>query len=335
VTFAIALLVGFVPVVLFLVGLILMDSYKLVARKAVVLALGAGAVAALAALILNRLALATQHVDPLILRRYVAPLLEETLKGVYIVWLVRRNRVGFMVDAGIQGFAVGTGFALVENIYYAQALGDFRPVLWVVRGLGTAVMHGATTACLAILAKDLCDRRGSAALRLFLPGLAVAFAAHSAFNHLALQPLVTTVLLLLLMPLLLLVVFERSERATSAWLGSGMDGDIELLEVILGEEIVDSRVGQYLESLQARFPDSVVADMLCLLRVYLELSLSAKGILMARSAGMKIPIDDHVRANFEELRYLERSIGPTGKLAILPFLRTGSRELWQLHMLRQ
>ena len=53
------------------------------------------------------------------LRRYsilVSPLLEELLKAIYIVWLLRRNKVGFVVDAATYGFAVGTGFAFIENI---------------------------------------------------------------------------------------------------------------------------------------------------------------------------------------------------------------------------
>lgn len=330
-----SLVVGFLPVLLFLGMLILMDSYKLVSRRSVLQAVGAGCLAAGAALLVNRAALEGLRLDPLVLRRYFSPLAEEALKAGFVVFLVRTHRAGFMVDAGIQGFAVGTGFALVENVYYAGALGSFHPLLWVVRGLGTAVMHGSTTAMVAVLAKDLTDRHDSQAFRWFLPGLLLAVGVHSFFNHLVLNPLLTTALLLLAMPLLLLAVFERSERNTGQWLGSNLDGDVELLELILSERMADSRVGRYLDSLRAHFPGPVVADMLCLLRIYLELSLSAKGLLLARSAGIRIPPDARVQANFTELRFLERSIGPTGKLALQPLMRTRSRELWQLHVLEQ
>src|SRR5205823_1587985 len=83
--------------------------------------------------------------------------------------------------------------------------------------------------------------------------------------------------------------------------------------------------GAYLSTL-SRLPGPVVADMLCYLRIHLELSLRAKGILIAREAGVELPIDDEVRADFKEMRFLERSIGKTGKMAILPFLRSGSRD---------
>jgi RsiW-degrading membrane proteinase PrsW (M82 family) len=330
-----SLVVGFLPVVLFLGALMLMDSYKLVSRRSVLLAIGTGCLAAGVALVANRAALEALRLDPQVLKRYWAPLLEEVLKAGLLVYLVRAHRVGFMVDAGILGFALGAGFALVENVYYAGALGDAHPLLWVVRGLGTAIMHGSTTAMVGVLSKDLTDRHDSRALHWFLPGLLLAFLVHSFFNHLVLNPLLTTALLLLTSPLLLLAVFERSERATRLWLGSNLDSDVEMLELLLSERMADSRVGRYLESLREHFPGPVVADMLCLLRVYLELSLNAKGVLLARSAGIRIPPDGAVRANFEELRFLERSVGPTGKLALLPFMRTSSRELWQLTMLQR
>jgi len=327
--------VGLLPVLLFLTALLFLDSYKLVRRTAILGAIGAGAVAAIAALGVNLAMLDVLRVDPLVHKRYVAPVIEEVLKAVWIVRLVRRERVGFMVDGGILGFAVGTGFALVENVYYAWAMGASGAGLWIVRGLGTAIMHGSTTAVIGILGKHLADRLGHAGGRAFLPGLAIAIVAHSVYNHLLLNPLLATGIIVLVMPLLLIVVFERSEKATREWLGTGMDHDVELLEQVLGGEIAETRIGAYLESLKSRFHGPIVGDMLCLLRIHLELSLRAKGILIARAAGVTVQPDAHVRANFEEMKYLERSIGPTGRMAILPFMRTNSRDLWQLYMLER
>ena len=328
----VALAVGLLPVLLFLAGLLLLDSYKLVTRRAVLLTIGSGGVAALIAFGLNRAAL-DNGIDPTLVKRYLAPLIEESLKASIVVALIRAARVGFMVDAGIHGFAAGAGFALVENLYYAQTLGGSSLAVWIVRGLGTAIMHGSTTAIVGILTKDLSDRHVGGVLRVAWPGLAIAVVIHSLFNHFLLDPMISSALLVLLMPLLVIAVFERSERATQAWLGTGLDSDVELLEMIGSGEIHQTHVGQYLESLKSRFPGPVVGDMLCYLQVYLELSVRAKGILIARAAGIDVPVDAGVRANFEEMKFLERSVGPTGKIALLPFLRTSSRDLWQLTML--
>jgi RsiW-degrading membrane proteinase PrsW (M82 family) len=328
----VALAVGLLPVLLFLTGLLFLDSYKLVTRRAVLLSIAAGGLAALLAFAVNRAAL-DGGLDPALVKRYLAPLIEEALKASIVVALIRAARVGFMVDAGIHGFAAGAGFALVENLYYAQTLGASSLAVWVVRGLGTAIMHGSTTAIVGILTKDLSDRHAGGVLRAVWPGLAIAIAIHSLFNHFLLDPMISSALLVLLMPLLVIAVFERSERATKAWLGAGLDSDVELLEMIGSGEIHQTHVGEYLESLKSRFPGPVVGDMLCYLQIYVELSLRAKGILIARAAGIDVPVDASVRANFEEMKFLERSVGPTGKIALLPFLRTSSRDLWQLTML--
>ncbi|MBP1603669.1 MAG: hypothetical protein H6Q09_841, partial [Acidobacteria bacterium] len=97
------------PVLVFLVILCLMDSFKLVSARAIGTALAAGAVCALAALALHAWLLPATGLTPRLFSRYVAPVTEETLKAAYIVLVLARRRLGFLVDAAILGFAVGTG----------------------------------------------------------------------------------------------------------------------------------------------------------------------------------------------------------------------------------
>ncbi len=328
-----SLAIGLLPVVLFLAALVLMDSYKLVRARSLAGALVAGVAAAGLAFALNRAILDAFHLPMLALTGLVAPLLEELAKAAYVVWLIRRHRVGFLVDAAILGFATGAGFALVENLYYAGAMHTANPWLWIARGLGTAIMHGATTGVVGVLAKDAADRHDGVRWTQPLPGLAIAVATHAVFNLISRQPLLAAAFVLLVMPLVLFVVFERSERVTRDWLGTGLDLDMELLELVLSEDVSDSRVGRYLHELRDRFDGAVVADMLCLLRIHLELSVRAKGVLIARAAGVEVPLDETVRANLDELRYLERAIGPTGRLAMQPILAASGRDLWQLQLL--
>lgn len=328
-----SLAIGLLPVVLFLGSLVLMDSYKLVHARALVTAMLIGAIAAAICFEVNRALLMTFHLPIGLLTHVVAPVIEEFAKALYVVWLVRVHRVGFLVDAAILGFAIGAGFALVENLYYAGTLGDAGPWLWIARGLGTAIMHGATTAVVGVLTKDAADRRAELTWLQPLPGLAIAIAAHAVFNNVARQPLLAAAFVLLGLPLVMIVVFERSERATRDWLGTGLDLDMELLELVMSEGVSDTRVGRYLHTLRQRFDGAVVADMLCLLRIHLELSVRAKGMLIARAAGVDVPIDNSVRDNLKELTHLERVIGATGRLAMQPILAASGRDLWQLQML--
>ena len=330
---ALALLLGFLPVILFLAALVLMDSFKLVSRRLVARSLGVGCVSAVVAFYFNGWALGAAGIQPGIVRGLVAPIVEEGLKAAFVIYLIARARVGFVVDAAIHGFAVGTGFALVENVYYALALRDLSLWLWVFRGLGTAVMHGSATALVAIVSKQVTDRADSSAPVLFLPGLALAIGLHAGFNALSPFPLVATFAPLFVMPLLLVLVFELSERATRDWLGRGFDHDVEILELIEGGKIPHTPTGRYLESLRGRFPGTVVADLLCMLQIHLELAARAKGMILAGQAGIEVRPAPDVRAKIDELRFLQHAVGPTGRLAARPLLRTSRRDLWQIYML--
>jgi hypothetical protein len=111
------------------------------------------------------------------------------------------------------------------------------------------------------------------------------------------------------------------------------DTDAELLDMINTGKTSETRVGEYFKSLQSRFSGEVVADMLCMLRIHLELSVRAKGMLLMKEAGFKVPPDPDIEERITELRYLEKSIGKTGRFAISPILNMSDKELWELHML--
>jgi RsiW-degrading membrane proteinase PrsW (M82 family) len=324
-----------VPVVAFLLALQLMDSFKLVRPGAVAAAIVAGGAAALACIPLHDYLVQAMGVTPVPFSRYVAPLTEETLKAAFIVVLVVRRRIGFLVDAAVQGFAVGTGFALVENVTYLGAVGDAPMLLWLVRGLGTAVLHGATMAIFGMLSRTFFDRQPDRLWYVFWPGWIAAVVIHSTFNHVPLPPVAMTALLLIILPLVVVQVFERSETSTREWVGAGLDLDMELLQLVQSEAFGFTRFGSYLRELRRSFPGPTVADMFCLLRLELELSVQAKAMLMAREAGVEVPIDEDLGACLAEVEYLNASIGRTGLLALKPLMVSSHRDQWHKFLLTQ
>ena len=90
----------------------------------------------------------------------MSPWLEELLKALILIHLIRTRRVGLLVDAAIAGFAVGTGFALVENLYYLAMRPEAQTDVQVIRGFGTAIMHGGATAIFGIVSVALVERKG-------------------------------------------------------------------------------------------------------------------------------------------------------------------------------
>lgn len=319
--------IGVLPVLAFLAALLALDSYKLVRGRAVATALTAGAAAAAASLWIHGL---TNIPTPMAVH-YAAPVVEETAKAAFVVFLIRSHRVGFLVDGAILGFAIGSGFAAFENLFYLHTRPDAGLLVWLIRGFGTAVMHGGSTAVFAILAKVVWDRYRT--LPAFLPGWIAAAAIHAAFNHFVLPPIPMAAVTFVALTGLLLAAFHRSERATRRWLGRGFDADQRLLEQLSLRHLEDDRIGRYLQELAARFPRDVVADMLCLLRLRAELSVKAKGMLLMRRAGFNPEPPRDLKATLDEIDHLRTRIGPTGLLALGPVLRPEHRELWEHQLL--
>lgn len=328
-------LLGLLPVMCFLAALVWLDSYKLVRVRLVLGTIALGCVAAAISYPANSAALQLTQIDFVAYTRYFAPLIEESLKAIVIIMLIRHNRVGFLVDAAILGFAVGAGFAILENLFYLQLIPGTKLGTWIVRGFGTALMHGGATAMFAVVSHTLVGQKMTLGSLAFLPGFAVAAITHSVFNHFFFSPIINTLTVVTALPLLLLLVFQKSETAVADWLGSGFDSDTELLHLINSGEFSSSKIGLYLHSLKEKFEGAVVVDLLCYLRLHIELSIRAKGLMMMRECGFTNKAGEETKAKLEEIKYLEKSIGPTGKLAIKPFIRMSGKDLWQFYMLSE
>ncbi len=244
------------------------------------------------------------------------------MKAVVLVFLIHTRRVGLPVDAGIAGFAIGTGFALIENIYYLMSRPDTALYVQVIRGFDTAIMHGGTATIMAMISVTLYERRPNGGLYLLLPGFMVAVALHAGFNQLLVRPALATFATVLVLPLVIYLVFKHSEQVLRDWLDSDLDSKVQLLESINS-------------SLSDRFHGEDLADMLCLLRLHGELALRAKGILLLRESGMEEPpLDEETQDKLAELTHLERAIGRTGMLALRPLMMATGKDMWQLKLLK-
>jgi len=230
---------------------------------------------------------------------------------------------------------VGAGFGMIENVLYLRLLPDAGLATWLLRGCGTALMHGSTGAIFGIVSRTLRERDRRVQPWQFLPGLALAVLLHSGFNHFFLTPVATALVLVVGVPLIMTAVYQQSEASLERWLGLGFDADAELLELITSGRLADTRIGSYLRTLHEHFAPEAVADMFCLLRVEVELAIQAKAILLMRREGYDPPLPRAARERLTELAWLERSIGRTGRLAVQPLRRRRHRDLWEKNLLEQ
>ena len=323
------------PVLVFLFTLELIDTYKLLTLRRVLQSVAVGCVVAVICYGINTAIYATGLLPPAIWARSGAPVIEEIAKAFYVGWLLRINRVGFMVDTAISGFAVGAGFAVLENLTYIPDLSSSGLIAIAIRGLGTAMMHGGATAIFGTVSANLSEIRGSRSLLSFLPGLAMAITIHELYNQPLWRPVIAAAVVLVTLPALIAFIFWRSEKALEKWLGTKLDKDIDLLQMIATGTFSESPAGKYLRSLENTFTPVILGDMLSFLHLSLELSARAKGDLLRREMGFPVEPDPELAAQLNELKFLESHIGRAGKMALGPLLGQSQRDVWELRQLAE
>lgn len=328
------LITSVIPVLGFLGVLYLFDSFKLVRHNLLWLCILWGLSSAILAYVINSGLWAYIVEDRIWFTRYMAPLIEEVLKGLIILTLIQKRRIGFSIDAAIYGFAVGAGFSIIENmVYYFQLGSDYGFLVFLLRGLGTAVMHGGCTALLAVWMISTVSR-GLRFLPMAIIGTLCVIVLHSTFNHFFLNPILQTAITIAVFPLIFVILFNYSNARLHAWLELEFSDEVEMLQMMSRGKVMETRAGQFLTSFKQHFPAEVVVDMYCYLSIYLELSIKAKRNIMLRESGFGVIIEPDIDNKLIELNQLRKQIGKAGELAIRPLIRMSYRELWKLNQLQ-
>ncbi len=331
--------IALVPVLVMLFMFIWLDVFKLMTfwETAGLLLLGAltaGAAYPISGTFLDALPLGFSNYS-----RFVAPWLEELVKGLAVIGLFWFNRIGYKLDAVISGFAIGAGFSVIENIIYLTRFPELAANVWMVRGLGTAVMHGTTCAVLAATAHEFAERetRGAAAefdfnLLWFIPGYLIAVAIHTAFNQFPEQPLLAMIGILAVAPFVIMGIFRFGAVEAQQWLREERAETRAALEAWEAGKYPDDESGRKIAALVKRSDDKTASRM----REYCQL---LTWVLLQAEDTLHDQVEDteklHIegKAAFARLAALKRELGKTNVAtlkALLPFSRNDYWEISEL-----
>ncbi|MDD2491536.1 MAG: PrsW family glutamic-type intramembrane protease [Bacteroidales bacterium] len=324
--------ISILPVILFLVFLFAMDSFKLVSYKLLSFSIVWGVFAAILSYFINSYLLLDSANSFTVYSRFQAPVIEELLKALSVLFLVSLKKIGFSIDAIVYGFATGAGFSLAENLYFLTANPDPNLLVWVIRGFGTAIMHGGCTALLAMIIVGGINRHRIAFTNI-LAGLIIATSLHSLFNHFYIDPVLQTLGVVVVIPVLFILIFHFKEKGLRKWLDMEFYSEIELLSKINKGEVSNTKAGEYLKSLRERFRPEAILDMYCYLALYLELSIKAKRNIMLRESGLEPPTESDIEQKLKELAQLRKNIGKIGELTLAPLVKMKYNDLWKLKQL--
>jgi RsiW-degrading membrane proteinase PrsW (M82 family) len=333
--------IALVPVLVLTAVFIWLDVFKLMSLWETIGLLLMGGVAAAAAYPLSGVFLDTLPIGFNLYSRFVAPWIEEALKAIVIISLFRFNRIGFKLDAVISGFAVGAGFSLVENVLYLMRFPDLPSAVWMVRGLGTAVMHGTTLAIMAAIAHELSERETRVAASeynfnplWFVPGLLAAVAIHTTFNQFPNQPMLAMLGTVILAPFALMAISRFGAGEAQQWLTAERNGHRAMLATLSAGCFPDDPRGQRIAALAARSGAQTGERIREYWEVLTRLVLTSEETLLQQSEdGDRVEVD--IGAGFTRLAELKRALGRSTMAALTPLLPFSRNDYWELSELRE
>jgi len=334
--------VALVPVLILLTAFVWLDAFELMSTREVMLLLMLGGLAAIVSYPISGRLIDTLPIGFSTYSRFAAPWIEETIKAAVVIWLFWRNRIGYKLDAVISGFAIGAGFSVVENIIYLSVFPEYGTGTWLVRGLGTAVMHGTTLAMLAAIAHEFAERetRESAGdfdfnLFWFVPGFLIAVALHTAFNQFPDQPLIAMIAAILVAPLAILAIFRFGTKEAEQWLVAERASHEAQYEALRAGSWPEGPSGKRVAALAERLDPEAVKRVRRYWELLAWLVAEAEETLIEEAEG-DVEYDlAQIRSAFAELEGLERALGKsifTALKALLPYSRN---DYWELSELRQ
>lgn len=334
--------IALIPVLVMLGIFVWLDAFKLMSLGEILVLLALGGVAAVVAYPISG-----KFIDALPIgfnnySRFVAPWIEEGLKAIIMIALFRFNRIGYKLDAVISGFAIGAGFSVVENIFYLTIFPFYGAGTWLVRGLGTAVMHGTTLAILAAIAHELAERETREAagdfdfhLWWFLPGYLVAVAIHTAFNQFPDRPLLAMMGSIIVAPVALIGIFHFGTAEAERWLAAECADHRSQVDVLRSGRWPDNPAGKKIAALADRLGPEAAKRIRRYWELQAWLVAEAEETMMEEAAGDAVFDPTEIRSAIAELSGLKNALGRgtfTAMKALLPFSRN---DYWEVSELKQ
>ena len=197
-TTAVMTLVAVVPLLIVMSAMVFIDRWEPEPVKMKIIAfLWGGGVATVSSMIINTalmtntaLVIGDVQKAQAIAATFVAPVVEETFKGVgvLVIILARRTSINSLLDGVVYGGIVAAGFMFVEDIQYFVRYGSSGTgslvTIFVLRGLLSPFLHSMATSLtgFAMAWGAIRAKRAWSRILVFLAGWGAAMLVHGLWN---------------------------------------------------------------------------------------------------------------------------------------------------------
>ncbi len=308
---AIALIIATLIPLLFLYVVYIMDMYHTGSFHSIFFCITWGALAYFLAFLLNSILVNNKVFSEDFLIRFSAPLAEETLKGLFLFYLVRRPKFTYFVDGAIYGFACGIGFAIFENYEYVLGNSSIAISLAISRVLSTNLIHATGSALIGISLGIW--RLEKSRLRFLFPlgGWLCAFAMHSTFNNIVSDNTILIFAFILSFIGIGIIVFAvfRGLKEEKSWIEEklGMTDGVTSGEAAIVQRI--NKVDDILAPLAQRFGPQKASQIEEFLLMQARLGILRKTVEKLQDEKMRLAAQNQIEELRLEMDEARRAVG--------------------------
>lgn len=243
--------------------------------------------------------------------RFWAPIVEEILKSLIVIYLVFRADFNYIVDGAIYGFGVGIGFAVIENIQYMNSKIEIALLVAVARVFSTNLVHATGS---GVIGAALANWRGDKSKRapaFVVLGYAFAIFFHALFNSMVSEGVAILVAVVygMLGVGLMYYVIRHGMNVQKDWVSQklGMIDRIteEERKLVQNAETIE----EALEPIAKRFGLDKVKLVRSLLYKQAEIGIKRKILDTETNANRKAELKQIIEDLSREVKILRKQIG--------------------------
>lgn len=272
--------------------------------------------------------------DILLLYILFAPIAEEIIKSLVLLYVSRRSEFTYFVDGAIYGFASGIGFSIVENFIYLNRNPKMGVMLAVSRAFSTCLMHGTAAGLVGIaIGRVRFQQRAGKSLGL-LGGWLAAMLLHAAFNTVTQSGALSRTLQALI-PIgigfsgvgLIAYFISLGLREQKQWLADtlGLKVGVTGAEVRAAQSY--SSLEELLEPITQQFPQKTEQVMALVLR-QAQLGIRRKVQEKLDDPKQKEQLTQEIAQMQTEMEKLRKAIGPYVMIFVRRVFPEGALNVW-------
>ncbi|MRR30013.1 PrsW family intramembrane metalloprotease [bacterium] len=296
-----------------------LDKFKTGEFKFVLFSAGAGLLAYQAAAWINPIPRNMGWVDYNQMVRFVAPVVEEILKALLLLFLVRRPKFNYFVDGAIYGFTTGIGFAVIENIEYILANPNMALMTAITRVISTNLMHAASCATVGIVLGWARFQKPAPRWLYSFGGIMLAIMLHMGYNNLVTRVTGLVVLIYAVIigggaAVLIAFMIRRGLKQEGGWIQEtlGLADRVEHTEVAAVQNI--GKIDKVLARLEVILGSEVAKKISELVYLQARLGIWRKQAEMMADEKMRASLVAQIEQARIDMEKIRRSIGSYGMM---------------------